>query len=300
VRVNSFPPRRPGQEDRRLIRYVLGLLPDEDAERLDEQSIVDDEFAARLRSVEDDLVDAYVRGALEGELLERFESFYLASPRRREKVAFARQFVGAVDRLPSSAAASAACPSGPVSRRRWFISLASAAALLLACGILFLQDVRLRRVLLDTQHDGEVLDQRGRDLARQLGEQRVANDAMRKEIERLHTAQPLALVLRPQTRAAAPVSDVAVPPGLDVVTFELDLEAGDFSQYQVALKDPATNRTLWRSGILTSASRRTPAVAVAIPANLLKPQHYSLELSGRTPGAAFTVVGSYAFQMEAR
>jgi hypothetical protein len=32
----------------------------------------------------------------------------------------------------------------------------------------------------------------------------------------------------------------------------------------------------------------------------MKPQHYSFELSGRKAGAIFDVVGSYAFQVEAR
>ena len=288
-------------KDRQLIRYVLGLLPDTEAELLDEQSIVDDEVAARLRSVENELVDAYVRGALDDEWLERFESWYLASPRRRDKVAFARQFLSAINRPPTNAATAPASVQGPLSRRPSLIWLASAAMLLMACGFLFVQDVRLRRGLLDAQHDGAALDNREREMAQELGEQRRANDALKKEIERLRTARPPALVLRPETRAAAPVSDIAVPPGVDIVAFELDLEAGDFSQYQVALKDPATNRILWRSGVLTpTSSRRTPAVAVAVPANLLKPQHYSFELSGRTPGSAFTVVGSYAFQMEAR
>lgn len=302
--MTIFIPRGLAHEDRQLVRYVLGLLPDKDAERLDEQSIVDDEVAARLRSVENDLVDAYVCGTLDGEWLERFESWYLASPRRRDKVKFARQFLNAVDRLPTEAATAAPSVTSlpaPVSRRQKFIWLASAAVLLLACGVLLRQDVRLRRGLLDAQHDGAALDRRERDLAQQLGEQRVANDVLRKEVERLRTGQPLALVLRPQTRAAAPVSAIAVPPGLDVVAFELELEASDFSQYQVALKDPATARIVWRSGVVTPvSSRRPPAVAVTVPASLLKPQHYSFELSGRTRGATFDVVGSYAFQMEAR
>lgn len=302
--MNIFMPRGLVDKDRQLVRYVLGLLPDKDAERLDEQSIVDDEVAARLRSVENDLVDAYVCGTLEGEWLERFESWYLASPRRRDKVAFARQFLTAIDRLPTHAATvtpSVTALPGPVSRRPPFIWLASAAVLLLVCGALLLQDVRLRRGLLDAQQDGAVLDERGRELARQLGEQRVTTDALRKELERLHTAQPLALVLRPQTRAAAVAPVIAVPAGLDAVAFELELEASDFPRYEVALKDFATNRQLWRSGILTPApSRRPPALSVAVPAGLLRPQHYSLELSGGSLGAAFTPVGSYAFQMTAR
>src|SRR5262249_54145381 len=121
------------------------------------------------------------------------------------------------------------------------------------------------------------------------------------EVERLRTAHPVALVLRPQTRAVAPVSVIEVPPGLDVVAFELELEATDFTQYQAALTDPTTNRIVWRSGVITPASsRRPPAVALAVPASVLRPQHYSFQLSGRTPGVAFDVVGSYAFQIEAR
>ena len=46
------------QDDRQLIRYLLGLLPEDEAQRYDEQSIVDDDVAARLRQVENDLVDA--------------------------------------------------------------------------------------------------------------------------------------------------------------------------------------------------------------------------------------------------
>ena len=84
-------------DDEELIQYVLGLLPDEATERLDEASIADDEVAAQLRSVETDLVDSYVRGQLVGATLERFESYYLMSPRRRESVREAAHFVRALD-----------------------------------------------------------------------------------------------------------------------------------------------------------------------------------------------------------
>ena len=113
LRVNTFNPRGLGHEDRQLVRYLLGMLSDTDAERLDEQSIVDDEIAARLRSIENDLVDAYVCGTLEGELRERFESFYLASSLRRERVKFARGFLNAVDRLPEAATTSVVAVPAP-------------------------------------------------------------------------------------------------------------------------------------------------------------------------------------------
>src|SRR3954465_2665491 len=96
-----MPVSRESVHDQQLIRYLVGLLPDQEAERLDEQSIVDDETAARLRCLENDLVDDYVSGRLEGEILAAFESFYLASPHRRDKGKFAQRLVPAVDRLAS-------------------------------------------------------------------------------------------------------------------------------------------------------------------------------------------------------
>src|SRR4051794_35821613 len=84
--------------DQRLVSYLIGRLSADDVERLDELSIVDDAVAERLRVVEEDLVDAYVVGSLQGDILLGFESVYLDSPLRREKVALARRFLSAIDR----------------------------------------------------------------------------------------------------------------------------------------------------------------------------------------------------------
>ena len=90
----TFPPRLALNDaelrDERLVDYLLGRLSDEEAQRYDERSIADDEFVWRLRDVENDLIDAYVRGLLTGETCRRFTTVYMASPRRRERVMFAR------------------------------------------------------------------------------------------------------------------------------------------------------------------------------------------------------------------
>jgi hypothetical protein len=315
------------QDAPQLVRYLLGLLPEEEAERLDEQSIVAEEFAARLECVENDLVDAYVRGALEGEILERFESFYLASPRRREKVRFAERFLAAAGRAPGSASSSAqAARSGAApalqnraerveadahTAPRWLMasSFAAAAMLLLACGFLLLQDVRLRRGLSDAQREGAALGSQVQTLASQLDDQRAANGATIKELERIRAAQPaapntpiapVALVLLPQARDVGPVPAIALQPGSGTVAFDLTLEAVDFARYEVALKDPATSRVVWRSAVLAPRATHPATIALAVPASVLKPQHYSFDLSGRHATGAFDIVGSYAFQIQSR
>ena len=77
-------------DEQLITRYLLGAVSGEEAERLDELSISDDEFAWGLNAIENDLVDGYARGELSGDTLERFKKFYLSSPKRLEKVEFAK------------------------------------------------------------------------------------------------------------------------------------------------------------------------------------------------------------------
>ncbi|MGE5246279.1 MAG: hypothetical protein ACM3SQ_18790 [Betaproteobacteria bacterium] len=302
-----------------MVRYLLGLLPEEEAEALDEQSFVDDELAARLCSVEHDLVDDYVNGLLDAETRERFESYYLVSPRRRERVRFAERFLDVTNRgAPATAAALRSTPSGVEGIRRFarrigvrdgaapgsWLVWPIAAALLLTCGILAFRGARLQRSLLDARRASVALDERVHALTTQLADQRGRSDAMATELQRLRAVRPatsVALVLLPQRRDVAPLPVIAVAPDMDAVPFQLRLETSDFSRYEAVLRDPATSDIIWRSRVLSPETLRgVPEVSVDVPARLLKPQHYSIELSGRTSAGTLDSVGSYAFQIEPR
>ena len=145
-----FSPGKQVYDDQLLIRYLLGLLPEEETERLDEMSIFGDDFACRLRDVENDLVDAYAGGELSGEILARFQSSYLASAEGREKVRFAETLLATEGRAataPAGNAAAAILPcanprNGPHQRSRLFAlprltlnwGFAGAACLMIAAG----------------------------------------------------------------------------------------------------------------------------------------------------------------------
>ena len=73
-----------------LVRYLLGNLTEEEQVRLEGQAFDDREYLNALEAAEADLIDAYVRGLLTGETCARFRTVYMASPRRRERVMFAR------------------------------------------------------------------------------------------------------------------------------------------------------------------------------------------------------------------
>jgi hypothetical protein len=109
----------------------------------------------------------------------------------------------------------------------------------------------------------------------------------------------VAMVLLPPTRSVAPVPTLTVPADADRVRFELQLESNDFPRYRVELKNPATRRVHWRSDwILPSSAADQTSVAVLVPANLLGPQHYSLDLTGRDRGGREEVIGTYTVRIE--
>jgi hypothetical protein len=302
------------RDDEELVRYVLGLLPDEAAERLDEASIADDEVAARLRVVETDLIDSYVRGELAGETLERFESYYRSSPRRRERVRLAASFIRSVDRSVAQVQ--------PVTWKDRFArptriarAVAAAALVIVVSEVLLFQALRPRSDLtLPTPGNGAVerheevrqpTDERAAGAAPAAGTERdrpsaaasAATSPASASLDHPQAApqgQIVALVLFPPTRAVAPIPTLAIAAGANRVRFELRLESNDFQSYRVGLKNPATNQILWRSEwMLPTSSADQASVSVVVPANLLGPQHYSLDLAGRGDGGRAEVIGSY-------
>jgi len=108
-------------DDQTIRQYLLGALPEAETERIDELCFIDDDFDARVQTVERELVDEYVCGELAGPALAAFDSHYLASPRRRERVKFAHALRILADRVvatPQAAVARLAAASELASRRR--------------------------------------------------------------------------------------------------------------------------------------------------------------------------------------
>jgi hypothetical protein len=313
----SFEPTRDAD---RIVRYVLRALPDEEAEHLDEASIADDEFAARLRSVENDLVDAYVCGTLDRATCARFEAVYLGTAHRREKVEFAKRFLAAVDRVSA--------PPNVVVRRWRFVRplQAAAAVVLVACGALVVEDLRLRQRLDLARGETAAQAHRTETLVKQLDDARAAATATAEAasaVERSRasiagnqqpTSQtrssvtparmpsaPLAIVLSPQTRSLGPLPTIATTPATESIAFELRLDANDFPRYHAVLKDPIANRILWRSGVLRARPLGGAAgVSITMPAGALRAQHYALELTGFDAVDRSERVGTYLFELERR
>jgi hypothetical protein len=321
-----------GQEpdESTLIRYLVGRASEEEADQLDELSVASEEFALRLRAVEHDLMDAYANGELTGETLEGFRSQYLRTPSGLEAVAFA-QALGGYRRAPApdSIADAVADPTtdrvadrfthrAPDVRARiwswpkW--GLAAAALVLVALGYLLVDDLRLRRGISGARETHAALEQRARQLQDELNRQQTAARATEQELARAREAlaaaperadgEPrvggtlLALVLSAATRGADQLPQFSIPPGVDTVILRLPLVAVDFAHYEAILRDPASDRVIWRSGRLQAPSaRERPMIPVTVPTSLLGPRAYMLELTGISARGQAEPLDSYPFRV---
>lgn len=81
---------RDSREEDRLVQYLLGLMPEEEAARMEEVYLSNDELNEDLQAAERELIDRYVEGSLSKTERDQFESFFLCSPGRKERLRFAR------------------------------------------------------------------------------------------------------------------------------------------------------------------------------------------------------------------
>jgi anti-sigma factor RsiW len=226
--------------DQMIIQYLLGSLPEEETERVEELCFIDDEFAVRLSAVENDLVDAYVRGKLSGERRERFDSYYLASPKRRKKVKTAQVFhayaknavatgqVAFASGPPQTSAKSA--ETSPLSIHLPFtfprLALTAAAALvLIGVGWLVFELSRLRSQIDQTQETRISLEQREKELQGMLEQQRAARSTLEKELERVREEKERVerqMALERQIAGSKPPSSTA---NLNILPFILTAPA---------------------------------------------------------------------------
>jgi hypothetical protein len=270
--------RRPIDE-KLMTDFLLGNLPEEEIERLDELSLTDDDFVNRLQSVDNDLVDAYVRGELSGTTLAQFKSNYLKSPKRQEKVAFAEALQKQINK-PAFAARR--------SDFQWGFAAAAVIILLLG-GYLILDNLRLQNQVRQMQAEQESFRQREQQLRKQIAD--LKNQPTNAKTDEVKL---LAFVLMPQTRGVSKIPLIHFPADIDFLALTLKVETNDFPNYSAVLKDPATDQTVWQSEKLKLENN---SVQIKIPASLLRPQNFLMELSGISDNGSAEIVSSYPFRI---
>jgi hypothetical protein len=74
--------------DQLITKYFLGELNDEERRQLEERYFTDSEFLERMQTIEAELIEDYVGGALSKEAAAKFEAHMLQSPHQQQKISF--------------------------------------------------------------------------------------------------------------------------------------------------------------------------------------------------------------------
>lgn len=259
-------------------RYLLGLLPDEEAQRLDEASIADDEFAGQLAATEHDLIDAYLAGDLPEEYRRAVEAVYGASGAGQAQIRFA--------------AALGSQPPVVRSRRPVvYRALAAAAVLVLAVGsYVLLRPAPGRQTAPVGSAQGPSKAPAAPTSTAQTPPAVAPSQPGEPRIPSFVLAAPL--------RSAPEAPAIAISGAVPAVELRLEIDGDDFPVYGATLKDASGLRPLWRSGPLRAEGRADRRVVrVRMPRNLLTPRRHILELRGVPARGAAQNVGSYAFRV---
>jgi hypothetical protein len=297
---------QPLYDNETLRRYLLGTASADEAARLDELSLTDDDCALTLAIVENDLVDAYANESLAATERAHFERHYLASPLRREKAHFALE----LQRLDEQAAAPR-----PAARFAWFklpplwqVGLTTA-ALLLAAGCVWLVAENHRLGQQASQERAALLQREAELRASQTAaintqdelarvRERLAQLEAQLRLPALPAAQLFTFTLAAPIRGAASLPKIEIPKQTSAVVIKLELESNDCLRYRITLREPLTNRISWQSGKLAAVKGNHGAtVTVRLPGGLLNPQRYAFELSGITADNTEERLSSYPFSV---
>jgi hypothetical protein len=248
-----------------LVRYLLGMADREDEERFDELSVADAAFAERLRAIEHDLADAYVRGELSPSDRERWEARYLASPHGRDDLALAESLAAREVR------------ETPARRRSWIPWGVAAAAVLFVTAI--------AGYLVTHQAPAAPT------VARQPEQPPVTKPAEAQP----PVAQVVALTLAPSLRSLDEPATLTIPRGTTDVKLTLRLDGNEYDHYSIVLRDLTSNSVEWHSSeMVAEGTEVNRSLVVSIPASTLHTRRYLISVSAGPPGLR-EIVATYPF-----
>jgi hypothetical protein len=301
-------------------RYLLGDLPEAEAEALEQQVFTEDETFEQLWQIENGLVDGYVRGRLSPVDREKFERHYLISPVHRQRVRVSQELLKKAD----SSLAEAEVDEPEISWRTkllgksdssgswWRFAAAATILLLIACSLwLSLDRLRLRREVERLAVESEGRRGREQELAEQISAAHNQNEEMRAELDRLHGEQNggaqtaprpirglLSFILSPRLiRGGNDPQSLAIPRTKGVVRLLMRVEQGDSRIFQAAVREVG-GRQIWMRSTLKPRPESTDyAVTAEIPTEILITGDYILKLSVLDSAGEPEEVNSYFFRI---
>lgn len=286
---------RPDLDEAGIRSYLLGLLPEAEAEALEEAYFARPEVWERVRGVEDDLLDDYAAGRLGPGEKQAFESRYLASPPLRERVVAARVLATASDTEVPAARVATARPM------RWGGPLAIAASLLVAVVAFWAWPPPAPPPVTSIwppPTSAATSEAPPSPPAEPMGSSAAPAPTPPRPSPGV---RPLVLALSPVLlRGQARPVELRIPPGADTVVLELEGDPAIIPRSASALDaavQTVEGERVWRGEArrVRDAGRPSLLASARVPAAKLGPGDYLVTLSAR--GSAGGALHSYFFRV---
>ncbi len=295
-------------------RYLLGMLPGPEQIALEERFFEDGDLLGEMRAVEQDLVDAYVRGKLTPEEKSVFERHYLSVPRHAERVAFARDLLALADAEPVPASAETHEPFW----RSWLsffqmpqfaMGAALAMIAILAVSGLWLsrERARWRQELAKADTERAAQQERLRALEQEIAKGRADAAQLAAELERLRRQeQPppveppatiFSFLLLPTSRGSAEQQTLRLALNAAQVRLQMKIAADEYKSYRVRLES-VDGAATWESTAVTARpAGKTLLLSVVVPARQLSTGDHILTLSGLDANGTAEAIETYSFRV---
>ncbi len=264
--------------------YLLGRLPAEEREKLEERIFRDDSFFEEIHAAEDDLILRYWKGDLGRRDRSCFESEYLKDAVNRERAEFLRDLAAvhgdAEDRGKRSAAQRWLVLPTP----RWEWAALATASLLLICWF-----------ALDSIHHRLLNNQAGQSAASTKTTPLSPSpphggNEPRQDSQTKHVAPALSFILTPVATRGGHGTVLDISPGAPTIRLHLLTSTESaYSAFRIALQT-ADGTPVW-SGSSKSLD------SIDLPATQLANGDYILSLEGKDARGTFEAVDDYAFRV---
>ena len=288
--------RQNSSDDELLRSYLLGNLPEPEADSLEERLLADDELFDLVEALEAELLAACSRGELAPAERERVLRRLASSPQGRERLALAHSLNKVADGL-SQQAVVVPFPSRAAAPKAVFQWAALAAGLLLVAGLSWFswqipQEGNSPPLI---PQDGKTSENRvvppppppvtSTPTPRQP--ERVPEPIVEKIAEKGHapTKRPelvkavFALSLA-TLRGEQEIQEFRLPRGADIAEIQIDLEGLDDSESFHAAVRSKDNGLIWeKSGLEGRPLGWGTALVLDVPAKLLAPGRYEVAVT---------------------
>lgn len=267
------------EEQKQPRQYLLGNLPQKNLAELEIRLLGDKGFCEELLVAEDELIDEYLADRLSGAERKSFESHFLITPERQQKLRFSRAFrkyVKLNELVYPQKGTTESERQTSLAGKLW--SLKSSLAW---------------------------IPNRNRVLAFSLGAALVfaaswmvfRNRSSETTVQRQPGNIVKIALISGSTRGDGATQKVLVPPGVDSAQLEIELARNEYKTYSAELLTPENSSLMTRDGIRPEVTNGHGIVYFTLPAQILKPGDYQVRLDGIAESGSKEPVGNYRFRV---